>query len=64
MQLVNDTESEDPIHQMRLEMLHSYFKNPNIKTSVNKVLINKNGSGVAAIHLAASLENFTLLNFF
>ena len=64
MQLVNDTESEDPTHQMRLEMLNSYFKNPNIKTSVNKILINENGSGVAAIHLAASLENFTLLNFF
>ena len=61
MQLVNDTESEDPIHQMRLNMLNAYFKNP---PGVNKILINKNGIGLAAIHFAASLQNITLLNFF
>ena len=64
MEQVNNTERENPVNKKALKMLKKFFKDPFFKTCANRVLINKEGLGIAPIHFAATLQNVTLLELF
>lgn len=64
MHLVNNTEHENPINKKALKMLKKFFKDPYFKTCANRVLINKEGLGIAPIHFAATMQNVSLLELF